>query len=41
MRKSWLAFALGWVVILAGSLLAHAVQTSGGVTVEDVRFAGD
>ncbi len=41
MRKSWLAFALGWAVILAGSLLAHVVQTSGGVTVQDVRFAGD
>jgi pimeloyl-ACP methyl ester carboxylesterase len=32
---------LGVVLILAGSLLAHAIETSGGVTLRDVRFAGD
>src|SRR5512146_330650 len=39
--RRWALFALGAALILAGSLLAHAVQTSGGVKVEDVRFAGD
>ena len=39
MRGRWGLFALGWILILAGSLLAHAVQTSfGQVTVTDVRF---
>jgi pimeloyl-ACP methyl ester carboxylesterase len=38
MRK-WLAFALAWVVILGGALLAHRVQTSGGsVEVTEVRI---
>ncbi|WP_332766571.1 alpha/beta hydrolase [Phenylobacterium sp.] len=41
MRKTWLPFAVGVLLILAGSLLAHAIQTTGGVTVEDVRFPGD
>lgn len=41
MRKTWLPFAAGVLLILAGSLLAHTIQTSGGVTVEDVRFPGD
>lgn len=41
MRKTWLPFVAGILLILAGSLLAHSIQTSGGVTVADVRFAGD
>ncbi|THD81111.1 MAG: alpha/beta fold hydrolase [Phenylobacterium sp.] len=40
MRK-WGLFALGWALILVGSYLAHAIQTSGGTRIEDVRFAGD
>lgn len=40
MRK-WGLFALGWALILAGSFLAHLIQTSGGTRIEDVRFAGD
>jgi pimeloyl-ACP methyl ester carboxylesterase len=40
MRK-WGFFGLGWALILAGALLAHAIQTAGGVTLRDVRFAGD
>ena len=39
MRK-WGLFAIGLALILAGSWLASAVQTSGGVTVTDVRFPG-
>lgn len=40
MRK-WGFLALGLVLILAGSFLAHEVQTAGGkVAVEDVRFPG-
>jgi pimeloyl-ACP methyl ester carboxylesterase len=41
MLRKWGFFILGLVLILAGSLLAHAIQTSGGVTLSDVRFAGD
>ena len=33
-------FLLGWVMVLAGALLAHLVQTSGGVHVIDVRYPG-
>eukprot|EP01030_Chromulinospumella_sphaerica_P018426 gene18426-18288_t len=40
MRKGWLLFAIGWVLILGGSWLASAIQTSGGIKVQDVRFAG-
>lgn len=39
MRK-WGLFAIGLALILAGSWLASAVQTSGGITVTDVRFPG-
>jgi len=41
MFRKWGFFALGCALILAGSLLAHAIQTAGGVKVRDVRFAGD
>ena len=41
MLRKWGFFILGCVLILAGSFLAHAVQTSNGVTLKDVRFAGD
>src|SRR5580698_7134840 len=33
-------FALGWALVLAGGLIAHLVQTSGGVRIEDVRYRG-
>ena len=38
MRRDWVLAALGVALILAGSLLAHAIQTAGGTTVTDVRF---
>ncbi|HQP19066.1 MAG TPA: alpha/beta fold hydrolase [Phenylobacterium sp.] len=41
MRGKWRLFVLGWLVILIGAALAHAVQTTGGVKVTDVRFPGD
>jgi pimeloyl-ACP methyl ester carboxylesterase len=41
MLRKWGFLILGVVLILAGSLLAHAIETSGGVTLHDVRFAGD
>lgn len=41
MRKTWLLLAVGLGLILGGAFLAHRVQTSGGVSVQDVRFAGD
>ncbi|HEY5007145.1 MAG TPA: alpha/beta fold hydrolase [Caulobacteraceae bacterium] len=33
-------FALGWVLVLAGGLIASLVQTSGGVKIQDIRFPG-
>jgi pimeloyl-ACP methyl ester carboxylesterase len=33
-------FWLGWLAILLGSWLAHAIQTADGVAVRDVRFTG-
>jgi pimeloyl-ACP methyl ester carboxylesterase len=41
MLRRWRLFAIGWVLVLAGGLLAHLVQTAGGVTIQDVRFRGD
>lgn len=40
MFGKWRLFALGLVLILAGGLLASAIQTSGGIEIRDVRFAG-
>jgi pimeloyl-ACP methyl ester carboxylesterase len=42
MLRKWGFVILGWVLILAGAFLAHAIQTSHGtVAIKDVRFAGD
>ena len=41
MRGKWRLFVLGWLVILIGAALAHAVQTTGGVKVTDFRCPGD
>jgi pimeloyl-ACP methyl ester carboxylesterase len=41
MLRNWGFFILGWVLILGGAWLAHAIQTTNGVTIRDVRFAGD
>jgi pimeloyl-ACP methyl ester carboxylesterase len=40
MRGRWSLAILGVVLILAGGLLAHFTQTSGGIRIEDVRFKG-
>jgi len=40
MQQQWRTFMLGWAIILIGSLIAHFVQTSGGITMKDVRFNG-
>ena len=40
MRKGWLLFVIGWLLVLGGSWLASAIQTSGGIKVTDVRFTG-
>lgn len=40
MKKQFALFHLGWVVILIGALLAHFVQTSGGISIRDLRFHG-
>jgi len=41
MRKTWLLSVAGALLIFAGSYLAHSIQTTGGVTVRDVRFPAD
>ena len=41
MLRKWMAFALAWVVILGGALLAHAIQTADGTTVTEVRIAAE
>ena len=33
-------FSIGVIIVLAGSLLAHCVQTAGGIRIVDVRFVG-
>ncbi|MFC1457052.1 alpha/beta hydrolase family protein [Microvirga arabica] len=40
MRRSWSLFAAGWIIILAGALLAYFTQTSNGIRIQDVRFTG-
>ncbi len=40
MRRGLWLFSLGWALALIGGLIAHLVQTSGGVRVEDVRYPG-
>src|SRR6201994_5162669 len=40
MRKRWSLAIAGAILILAGSLLAYFTQTSGGIRIQDVRFAG-
>ena len=41
MLRKWGFFILGLVLILGGSFLANAIQTAGGVTLKEVRFAGE
>ena len=41
MLRKWGFFILGVALILGGSWLAHAVETAGGVTLKEVRFAGE
>ncbi len=38
MTPSWRLFLAGWICIFLGSLVAHLTQTSGGISVSDVRF---
>jgi pimeloyl-ACP methyl ester carboxylesterase len=40
MRKPWLLFVLGLVLVLGGSALAWKVQTAGGIKVTEVTFPG-
>jgi pimeloyl-ACP methyl ester carboxylesterase len=40
MRSRWSLAIAGLILILAGGLLAHLTQTSGGIRIEDVRFKG-
>lgn len=40
MRGRWSLAILGLILIVAGGLLAHFIQTAGGIRVEDIRFQG-
>ncbi len=40
MRKPWLLFVLGVILVLGGSALAWKVQTAGGIKVTEVTFPG-
>lgn len=40
MHKQWRMFVFGWALIALGSLIAHFVQTSGNITIKDIRFNG-
>src|SRR3954453_6132090 len=40
MRGRWSLAMAGIVLILAGGLLAHLTQTSGGIKIQDIRFKG-
>lgn len=40
MRGRWSLAIFGAVLIVAGGLLAHLTQTSGGIKIQDVRFKG-
>ena len=40
MRGRWSLAIAGIILILAGGILARLTQTSGGIRIEDVRFAG-
>ncbi|MFB9263006.1 alpha/beta hydrolase family protein [Bradyrhizobium erythrophlei] len=40
MRGRWTLAVLGVVLIVAGGLIAHFTQTSGGIRIQDVRFTG-
>ena len=40
MRSRWSLAIAGLGLILAGGVLAYLTQTSGGIQVRDVRFAG-
>ena len=41
MAKSLRLFVIGCLLILVGSYIAHKVQTTNGVVVQDVRFPGE
>ena len=40
MRSRWSLAIAGLILILAGGVLAYFTQTSGGIQIRDVRFAG-
>src|SRR6266481_1794462 len=40
LRAKWRLFVAGIILVLAGSLTAHFTQTTRGIRIQDVRFAG-
>jgi len=41
MHRKWSLAIAGVILILAGGVLAHLTQTSGGIQIRDLRFKGD
>ncbi len=39
-KPNWRTFIVACLLILAGSLLAHQIQTAGNIEIKDVRFTG-
>lgn len=39
-KPNWRTFIVACIFILAGSLLAHQIQTSGNIEIKDLRFTG-
>lgn len=39
-KPNWRTFIVACLLILAGSLLAHQIQTAGDIEIKDVRFTG-
>lgn len=39
-KPNWRTFIVACLLILAGSLLAHQIQTAGDIDIKDVRFTG-
>lgn len=37
-KPTWRTFIAGWLLVLAGSFLAHSIQTAGDIRIKDIRF---
>ena len=39
-KRRWWLIVAGFAIVLAGAFLAHAIRTTDGTTVQDIRFTG-